>query len=499
VAAVIAAGSANVAVAARGVLAAVPFDALPAARLPELLRPMRAKTGGGAHARTALRSAPSTTANAVVTSCADDGGFDTLRHAVLTADPSDTIDLSTLNCSKITLQSGAISVTVSDLKIRGPGSGALTIDAHHASRVFEHNGTGTLSLSGLSLVNGTRAADKAYGGCIYASGSVVLDDTIVSGCSASGQTYGVAGAILSKADVELDSSTVADSAAVAAVGEVGMVSAAGGGVVALGEITLTDSVISGNVAQAPTGKSAAGGVLSPVLTAKYSTLTGNQAIAAGTATSAGIGGAAYVTQVLLRGSTVDHNVADVAGAMYVNDVGNSTYTTILQSTISTNSGNLAFGGIVSKVTLNIANSTIAFNTAGSYGGPAVGIFSGVAAMLDSTIIADNSPLDLDGGGAIGGANNLIKVAGQNVTVPPGTFTLDPQLGPLQSNGGRTRTHALMPGSPAINQGDDEIGMATDQRGLSYRRVVGNKADIGAFEVDDDHIFGDALEATPPLL
>jgi len=37
-----------------------------------------------------------------------------------------------------------------------------------------------------------------------------------------------------------------------------------------------------------------------------------------------------------------------------------------------------------------------------------------------------------------------------------------------------------------------------QRGTTYRRVVGSKADIGAFEVDADHIFGDALEPTPPL-
>jgi len=205
-----------------------------------------------------------------------------------------------------------------------------------------------------------------------------------------------------------------------------------------------------------------------------------------------------VDKLLLRGSTIDHNEADVAGAVYVRSVDPSSYATILQSTISSNRGNLAFGGLVTQATLAIANSTIAFNTAGGVGGPAVGIFSGVTATLESTIIADNAPLDLDGGGAIAGANNLVKIAGQNVTLPQGTFTLDPQLGPLQFNGGHTRTHALLPGSPAIDQGDDGVNLPTDQRGQSYHRVVGSKADIGAFEVDADHIFGDALEPTPPL-
>jgi hypothetical protein len=78
-------------------------------------------------------------------------------------------------------------------------------------------------------------------------------------------------------------------------------------------------------------------------------------------------------------------------------------------------------------------------------------------------------------------------------VPAGTITLDPKLGPLQFNGGVTRTHELTAGGPAIDQGDNTIGLATDQRGPTYRRVVGAKADIGAFEVDTDHIFGNTFE------
>jgi hypothetical protein len=68
-----------------------------------------------------------------------------------------------------------------------------------------------------------------------------------------------------------------------------------------------------------------------------------------------------------------------------------------------------------------------------------------------------------------------------------TLSGDPLLGPLQNNGGNTDTHALLPGSPAIDQGwcSDVI---FDQRG--YTRPIDladyNNADLGcdlgAFEV-----------------
>ena len=53
------------------------------------------------------------------------------------------------------------------------------------------------------------------------------------------------------------------------------------------------------------------------------------------------------------------------------------------------------------------------------------------------------------------------------------------LGPLADNGGPTKTHALLEGSPAIDAGDDEIAPDTDQRGVNRPR--GSSSDIGAFE------------------
>ena len=60
------------------------------------------------------------------------------------------------------------------------------------------------------------------------------------------------------------------------------------------------------------------------------------------------------------------------------------------------------------------------------------------------------------------------------------------MGLLQNNGGPTQTHALLPGSPAINTGPVPVatftGNENDQRGAGYPRVVAGIVDIGAFEV-----------------
>src|SRR5436190_2167770 len=64
------------------------------------------------------------------------------------------------------------------------------------------------------------------------------------------------------------------------------------------------------------------------------------------------------------------------------------------------------------------------------------------------------------------------------------------LGPFQDNGGPTFTHALLPGSPAIDKGKNFNGSTTDQRGLPRtfddptvsNATGGDGTDIGAFEV-----------------
>src|SRR5262249_41823713 len=67
------------------------------------------------------------------------------------------------------------------------------------------------------------------------------------------------------------------------------------------------------------------------------------------------------------------------------------------------------------------------------------------------------------------------------TMPPDKDILgiDPQLGPLQNNGGPTFTHAITRVSPAFQKG--QCSQATDQRGI--RRLNRPICDIGAYELD----------------
>jgi hypothetical protein len=69
------------------------------------------------------------------------------------------------------------------------------------------------------------------------------------------------------------------------------------------------------------------------------------------------------------------------------------------------------------------------------------------------------------------------------------FGAAPLMGNLADNGGPTRTIALLAGSPCINAGSNPAGLAYDQRGAGFNRVIGKAADIGAFE----------YQALPPVV
>ena len=79
----------------------------------------------------------------------------------------------------------------------------------------------------------------------------------------------------------------------------------------------------------------------------------------------------------------------------------------------------------------------------------------------------------DGGGFLNGTGDQINT--------------DPVLGPLQNNGGPTFTHALLPGSPAIDAGDPSFTPPPyyDQRGFRFRRIFNGRIDVGALEVQPE--------------
>src|SRR5262249_41121260 len=90
--------------------------------------------------------------------------------------------------------------------------------------------------------------------------------------------------------------------------------------------------------------------------------------------------------------------------------------------------------------------------------------------------------DLSGSVSSQGHDLIGDASGCEGFDPTDLLDLDPLLGPLQDNGGPTLTMSLLPGSPAIDAGDNTGAPVWDQRGHGFRRIVDGRIDIGAFEV-----------------
>jgi len=412
-----------------------------------------------------------------VSNC-NDSGTGSLRAAIANASDNDVVDLSKLPtqampCSTITLTSGEIVVNQPNLTLQGPTSGSVTVagDPNCTTkphcRVIKAAGTGQLTVYYLTIASGSYSnTGDAAGGCILASdGTVFLGHAAVIGCSVN--TSGNFGP-----------------------------RAIGGGVAAH-YLKLFRSRVSGNVASAPNGSAYGGGSYSDTMVSKYSTIESNTADG-DFADGGGISSGGNPCHIL--GSTINDNHvtgggwgggASIQGAVIAN------------STISGNSSVGAAAGIYFWGTggggSSILNSTVTLNHAGIHGGGISTLQNGTPLTISSSIIANNvadsTPLsdDLYTTTLPTLANNIIIASNQPIAF---TITSDPKLGPLQFNGGPTKTHALLPGSLAIGQGNNNSGWSTDQRWSRYPRTTTinrvTTTDIGAVQFDS--IFADGLES-----
>jgi hypothetical protein len=164
------------------------------------------------------------------------------------------------------------------------------------------------------------------------------------------------------------------------------------------------------------------------------------------------------------------------------DGGGIANTGTLSVTGCTLSGNSAAdgGGIVNEGTLTVTGCTLSGNSAFTGGG----IDNLATLNLDSSIVAgNNAPTDADIRGTVTSQGfNLVQSPGSSTGyVSTDQLNVDPLLSKLGNYGGPTQTFALLPGSPAIDRGDDSLNTpgANDQRGQP--RSFGGHVDSGAFE------------------
>ncbi len=214
-------------------------------------------------------------------------------------------------------------------------------------------------------------------------------------------------------------------------------------------MTLCGSVFTANTAGAQGGAVFRVAYTDEPTTIDRCTFDGNAADAA-----VGLAGALYLehTAITMTATTISNNTAHYGGGFWV---GQSAIANLTNVTITRNSsdqgGGLWFANDVSGTLLNC---TIADNESG-YGSA---LFGGASAVhLEGCVVSNN---DCKDGPFADGGTNLGHAGGEGCVA--GAITGDPLLGPLQDNGGPTRTMMPGPGSPAIGQGTTCAEM--DQRG-----------------------------------
>jgi hypothetical protein len=378
--------------------------------------------------------------NAVTTtivSNTQNSGAGSLRQAIIDISPNGTITFDpSLSGQTITLGSTLVinkNMVIDANDLDQP----VTISGGGAVRVFDVNPGVTATLNFLKISNGnsSEASDAGSGGGISNWGTL----TLLSCTITDNQSAWNGGGIRNRGDLELVTSMVSWNQA----------EYYGGGVHNSGTLTVTNSDIFGN-------------------TANYG---------GGIAISSGI--------ARISNSTLADNVSEVHGGGILNSGGGLT---LINSTISNNqaNGTTSEGGGISNSAgpALIMNSTV-YGNCGQYGG---GISNRDDLTYINTIIAGSTGgdcLNFEEGIII--ADSTHNLVGDGSCFVETNLVGDPKIGPLAYNGGMTFTHALLPGSPAIDAGSNEYCTFEDQRGV-VRPQDGDGngvgvCDIGAFEFD----------------
>lgn len=457
---------------------------------------------------------------------AADGAALSLRQSLTTANlttEDDTIELETgryqlslVGRSEDLNASGDLDV-LNSVTINGAGRDDTIIDANSIDRIFHIVGPGiSLTLRNLTLTEGD--SDENGGAVFNPFGTLVLDNVraTFNTSHGSGSDGSGGGAVASGTTTSFTANTtIIHSMIDHNTADNGN----GGGLLSdRGLMTIQDTILDRNTASGRGG----GLALYSQFDVSATEITNNTArIGAGaevdhggtgeffqthfignTAVERGGGLSIDTTGVTLTNSVIQNNNS-IVGAAFVIDNGSAALAG-LQVTGNTGTTSVVF---LANFTASMVNTTISNNSVTS-GAVVTSAFSGhlqsennaivnntgigvwnVGTELPSfknTIVANNSVSDLVGAGdSVGG--NLIRDIGSALGFVNGTNRdqigtaaqpIDPQLGLLADNGGPTKTHALLAGSPAIDAGISVDSVTTDQRGFPRGAV----RDIGAFEL-----------------
>jgi hypothetical protein len=416
-----------------------------------------------------------------------DSGSGSLRQAVFDAAPGDTVVFDSAVFSVpliITRTSGQIEISKS-LVIDGDAGAVITptLSGNSASRVFSVTSGVAVTLRGLRITDGYCGDSTCNGGSIFNNGSLSLTNSALVSNTAGND----GGAIFNGVRGML---TVINSLLAQNVAHV-----SGGGLYNRSVSNVAESTFMHN----------SGGAGGSILNDSGGTLNLVHSTVANSSGSDGGGIFNDWGSVLsMMSSTISGNSANLGGGLYMwgspGVISNTTFSG--NSTTYGGSGIYSYGG-----TLKIVNSTFVSNTASRTNGHGGGINNwGTLTMINSTMAGNSaaegaSAYNYDVGYARTILTNTIvgySLFGSNCggVIIDGGYNLDsgntcgftrttsltnthPLLGGLGNNGGPVMTVPLLPGSPAIDAGDDTACPSIDARGI--HRPFGAHCDIGAFE------------------
>lgn len=403
-----------------------------------------------------------------------DSGAGSLRQAIEDISLNGTITFDPSLSGQITLSSPLAineNLTIDGSAMAEP----ITISGNDNIRVFEVSSSVTDAiLKSLTISNGNSSNDPgASGGAIKNIGHL----TLINCTFYDHQTDGNGGAIenFSESTLIVENSRFYHNQS----------KYHGGAIANYGTMIISNSIFSDNHSTDLNG----GGIANFAdLEISASSFSDNSAyVLGGGLYNTSVGNLTLITSTLSGNRTV-HNYMPSGGGVY-----NAGNLSMINSTLSENivEGMLAVGGgIYNSGSLMLTNSTLSGNIAkgdNAYGG---GIINHGSMKYTHTIITDSFGGNCVNQGTIhpDSTHNMVRYSNCNVMT---NLAGDPLLGPLADNGGPTLTHALLPGSPAIDAGSNAHCPGSDQRGVS-RPLDGSgdgfaHCDIGAFELAPYHL------------
>lgn len=419
-------------------------------------------------------SKPMVCPSSITVTSTDDSGAGTLRQAIADICDGGTIDFdqalagktialaSTLTIEReLTIDGTALAVPVT---LSGDSDG----DGDGDVRVLFLNYQIAATLDGVTIAYGM-ASDSGAGIASY--GDLTIKHSIITKNVVSHEYSG--GAIFNYGSMTIANSRISNNQAESA-----------GAISSPGSLSISDSTLFNNSAT-----NGGGGAISSSgsLTISNSTFTRNIASYEG--------GAIFVTggTISVTGSTfVNNNGGSYAGAIDIaSNLG--VQGTVSNSTFSGNTASAMGGAIYNGDTLTLTNSTFSGNASGL----GAALMNVGTLNYANTLIANSGDVagcfNADFGAATIGTNlnNWVEDGSCAAALSGGTA-----LDVLGDNGGATQTFALLPGSGAIDAGDDATCAAApvgnlDQRGVS--RPVGAHCDIGAYEYQANYIVTKAAD------